>query len=49
MKLVDTLLSGIGARRISVQETDIASKETALLNACEKLPNELRNILDFIS
>lgn len=48
MKLVGALLEGIGAARISVQEPDIEPKETVLPDACEKLPDELSSVLDFI-
>ncbi len=48
MKLVGALLAGIGAARISVQEPDIEPKETVLPDACEKLPDELSSVLDFI-
>ncbi|MDE7327681.1 MAG: hypothetical protein K2N63_15630 [Lachnospiraceae bacterium] len=48
MKLVGALLAGIGAVRVSVQETDIEPKEMALPDACEKLRDELSSVLDFI-
>lgn len=48
MKLVGAFLSGISVGGISAQKTDIASNETALPDTCEKLPDELSGVLDFI-
>lgn len=48
MKLVGALLAGIGTGVVSVQRKDSESAETALPEVCEKLPDELSSVLDFI-
>lgn len=48
MKLVGALLAGIGTVGIPVTQTETAPRETELPEACEKLPEELQGILDFI-
>lgn len=48
MKLVGALLAGIGTGVVPVQRKDSESAETALPEVCEKLPDELSGVLDFI-
>ena len=48
MKLVGALLAGIGTGVVPVQRKDNESAETALPEVCEKLPDELSGVLDFI-
>ena len=48
MKLVGALLAGIGTGVVPVQRKDSESAETALPEVCEKLPDELSSVLDFI-
>lgn len=48
MKLVGALLAGIGTGVVPVQRKDRESEETALPEVCEKLPEELSGVLDFI-
>ena len=48
MKLVGALLSGIGEGVVPVQRTDAVPVENVLPDACEKLPDELSSILDYI-
>lgn len=48
MKLVGALLAGIGTGVVPVQRTGSETAETALPEVCEKLPDELSGVLDFI-
>lgn len=48
MKLVGALLAGIGTGVVPVQRQDSEPAETALPEVCEKLPEELSGVLDFI-
>ncbi len=48
MKLVGALLAGIGTGVVPVQRKDSEPAETALPEVCEKLPDELSSVLDFI-
>jgi len=48
MKLVGALLAGIGTGVVPVQRKDSEPAETALPEVCEKLPDELSGVLDFI-
>ncbi len=48
MKLVGALLAGIGTGVVPVQRKDSEPVETALPEVCEKLPDELSGVLDFI-
>lgn len=48
MKLVGALLAGIGVDVALVQRTDAIPMENVLPDVCEKLPDELNGILDFI-
>lgn len=48
MKLVGALLAGIGTGVVPVQRIDSETAETALPEVCEKLPDELSRVLDFI-
>lgn len=48
MKLVGALLAGIGTGVVPVQRKDSEPAETALPEVCEKLPEELSGVLDFI-
>ncbi len=48
MKLVGALLTGIGTGVVPVQRKDSEPAETALPEVCEKLPDELSGVLDFI-
>lgn len=48
MKLVGALLAGIGTGVVPVQRKDSELGETALPEVCEKLPDELSDVLDFI-
>lgn len=48
MKLVGALLAGIGVDVALVQRTDTIQMENVLPDVCEKLPDELSGILDFI-
>ena len=48
MKLVGALLAGIGTVSIPVTQVEADTKEAGLPEVCEKLPDELSSILDFI-
>ena len=48
MKLVGALLAGIGTGVVPVQRKDSEPAETAVPEVCEKLPEELSGVLDFI-
>lgn len=48
MKLVGALLAGIRTGVVPVQRQDSEPAETALPEVCEKLPEELSGVLDFI-
>lgn len=48
MKLVGALLAGIGTGVVPVQRKGSEPAETALPEVCEKLPEELSGVLDFI-
>lgn len=49
MKLVGALLSGIGMVNLPVPHPENVEKEIKLPDACEKLPEELKSVLDFIT
>ena len=49
MKLVGALLAGIGTVNVPVRKNEIEKKETELPDTCERLPDELSGVLDFIS
>lgn len=48
MKLVGSLLAGIGTVSIPALQTENASRETELPETCEELPEELQGILELI-
>ena len=48
MKLVGALLAGIGTVNVAKTESEVVSRETGLQEICEKLPDELSSVLDFI-
>ena len=48
MKLVGALLAGIGTVSIPVQQAGADTEEAELPETCERLPDELSSILDFI-
>ena len=48
MKLVGALLAGIGTVSIPMTQTETDSEEATLPEICERLPDELSSILDFI-
>lgn len=48
MKLVGALLAGIGMVSIPIPQMVIEEKEAMLPDICEKLPDELRGVLDYI-
>ena len=48
MKLVGALLAGIGTVSIPMVQTEIDSEEAELPEICERLPDELSGILDYI-
>lgn len=48
MKLVGALLAGIGTVSIPVPQTVIEEKGAMLPDVCEKLPDELKGVLDYI-
>lgn len=48
MKLVGAFLAGIGTVRIPSVQPETVPNEAELPNVCEKLPEELQGILDFI-
>lgn len=49
MKLVGALLAGVGSVSISKPQTEIKPETAELPDTCEKLPDELSGVLDFIS
>lgn len=49
MKLVGALLAGVGSVSIPKQQTEIKLETVELPDTCEKLPDELSGVLDFIS
>lgn len=49
MKLIGALLAGIGTVNLQLPQAGIESKEAELPDVCEKLPDELRGVLDYIS
>ena len=49
MKLVGALLAGIGTVSVSAGKRVSELKETGLPEVCEKLPEELNGVLDFIA
>ena len=49
MKLVGALLAGIGTVNPPSPQAGIEAKEAELPEVCEKLPDELHGVLDFIS
>lgn len=49
MKLVGALLAGIGSVSISKPQTEIKQETAELPGTCEKLPDELSGVFDFIS
>ena len=49
MKLVGALLAGVGSVSIPKQQTEIKLETAELPDTCEKLPDELSGVLDFIS
>lgn len=49
MKLVGALLAGLGTVNLPLPQTGIEAKEAELPDICEKLPEELQSVLDFIS
>lgn len=49
MKLVGALLAGVGSVSIPKPQTEIKPKTAELPDTCEKLPDELSSVLDFIS
>ena len=49
MKLVGALLAGISTVNVSVRQNEVWEKGTELPDTCEKLPDELSGVLDFIS
>ncbi len=48
MKLVGALLAGIGTVNVSAKQEETSPMETELPEACGKLPEELRGVLDLI-
>ena len=48
MKLVGALLAGIGTVSIPVTQAETNPEEAELPETCERLPDELSSILDFI-
>lgn len=48
MKLVGALLAGIGTVSVSTLQKENTPKEVELPEVCEKLPDELNSVLDFI-
>ena len=48
MKLVGALLAGIGTVSIPMARTETDPEEVELPETCERLPDELSSILDFI-
>ena len=48
MKLVGALLAGIGTVSIPAQQAGADTEEAELPETCERLPDELSSILDFI-
>lgn len=48
MKLAGALLAGIGSASLSVPQTETGQKTAELPDICEKLPEELGSILEFI-
>ena len=48
MKLVGALLAGIGTVSIPVTKTETDPEEAELPETCERLPDELSGILDYI-
>ena len=48
MKLVGALLAGIGTVSIPMTQTETDSEEASLPEICERLPDELSSILDYI-
>ena len=49
MKLVGALLAGVGSVSIPKPQTEIKPETAELPDTCEKLPDELSGVLDFIS
>lgn len=49
MKLVGALLSGLGTVNLPSPQTGVEAKEAELPDVCEKLPEELQGVLDYIS
>ena len=48
MKLTGALLAGIGTVNLPLPQTGIEGKGAELPDVCEKLPEELQSVLDFI-
>lgn len=48
MKLVGALLAGIGSASLPAPQTETGQKTAELPDICEKLPEELGSILEFI-
>lgn len=48
MKLVGALLAGIGTVNSSIPQAEANPKEVELPEVCEKFPDELNGVLDFI-
>ena len=48
MKMVGALLAGIGTVSIPTPQRETDPKEVGLPEVCEKLPDELNSVLDFI-
>ena len=49
MKLVGALLAGVGTVNVTVKQNEVIENGTELPDTCEKLPDELSGVLDFIS
>lgn len=49
MKLIGALLAGVGSVSIPKPQTEIKPQTVELPDTCEKLPDELSSVLDFIS
>ena len=49
MRLVGALLAGIGTVNVQVRQNEAGGNGTELPDTCEKLPDELSGVLDFIS
>lgn len=49
MKLVGALLAGIGTVNVPVRQNEIEEKGTELPDTCEKLPDELSDVLNLIN